>query len=161
MADIRILLNDKTVARLPAATSGQYRARDTELKGLYVVVGERRKTFAVQGDLREAGKRASSIMVTVSDARDMATREARATAKEYLAKISRGQHPKAEELAEKEEAEEPAAAPIVGITLRAAWERYRIWCARAGANGRSTAIAIMSSASSRTGWTRRWSAQAA
>jgi site-specific recombinase XerD len=125
MADIRILLNDKAVARLPAATSGQYRARDTELKGFYVVVGKRRKTFAVQGDLRKAGKRASSITVTIGDARDMATREARATAKEYLVKISRGQHPKAEELAEKEEGEEPAAAPIVGVTLRAAWERYR------------------------------------
>lgn len=122
MADIRILLNDKTVARLPATTSGQYRARDTELKGFYVVVGKRRKTFAVQGDLRESGKRASSITVAIGDARDMATREARATAKEYLAKISRGQHPKAEELAEKEE---PAATPLVGITLRAAWERYR------------------------------------
>ncbi|WEX08651.1 integrase arm-type DNA-binding domain-containing protein [Chelativorans sp. AA-79] len=126
MADIRILLNDKNVARLPAATSGQYRARDTELKGFYVVVGKRRKTFAVQGDLRREGKRAASITVTIGDAREMATREARATAKEYLAQISRGMHPKAEErAAEKEQAEEPAAAPSVGITLRAAWERYR------------------------------------
>ena len=47
MADIRILLNDKSVARLPSAASGQYRARDTELKGFYVVVGKRRKTFVV------------------------------------------------------------------------------------------------------------------
>lgn len=125
MADIRILLNDKNVARLPAATSGQYRARDTELKGFYVVVGKRRKTFAVQGDLRQAGKRASSITVTIGDARETPTREARATAKEYLAQISRGRHPKAEEIAEKQEVEEPAAAPVVGITLRAAWERYR------------------------------------
>lgn len=127
MADIRILLNDKNVARLPWATSGQYRARDTELKGFYVVVGKRRKTFAVQGDLRQDGKRAASITVTIADARETPTREARATAKEYLAKISRGQHPKAEELARKEEVEEPNAkpAPGIGITLRAAWERYR------------------------------------
>ncbi|MHB2266443.1 tyrosine-type recombinase/integrase [Aliihoeflea sp. PC F10.4] len=127
MADIRILLNDKNVARLPWATSGQYRARDTELKGFYVVVGKRRKTFAVQGDLRQDGKRAASITVTIADAKETPTREARATAKEYLAKISRGQHPKAEELAKKEEAEGSTAEPssIVGITLRAAWERYR------------------------------------
>ena len=84
---------------------------------------KRRKTFAVQGDLRQDGKRAASITVTIADARETPTREARATAKEYLAKISRGQHPKAEELAKKEEVKEPA--PIVGITLRAAWERYR------------------------------------
>lgn len=125
MADIRVLLNDKSVARLPAATAGQYRARDTELKGFYVVVGKRRKTFAVQGDLRRESKRASSITVTIGDAREMATREARATAKEYLAQISRGQHPKAEERAEKAAGEEIAPSPATGITLRAAWARYR------------------------------------
>lgn len=126
MADIRILLNDKNVARLSAPSSGQYRARDTELKGFYVVVGKRRKTFAVQGDLRQDGRRASSITVTIGDAREMATREARATAKEYLAQISRGVHPKADErAAEKEETAAPAATAAGGITLRAGWERYR------------------------------------
>jgi site-specific recombinase XerD len=125
MADIRILLNDKNVARLPAAASGQYRARDTELKGFYVVVGKRRKTFAVQGDLREEGKRASSITVSIGDAKEIRTRVARATAKDYLAQISRGQHPKAENNSEKNENDDSAAKPIVSVTLRAAWERYR------------------------------------
>jgi len=95
MADIRILLTDKTIAQLPAPEDGWYLARDTELKGFFVVVGKRRRTFTVQGDLRSAGKRASSIRVSIGDTREMSTRTARATAKDYLAQISRGQHPKA------------------------------------------------------------------
>jgi hypothetical protein len=85
MADIRILLTDKTIAQLPVPKDGWYLARDTELKGFFVVVGKRRRTFTVQGDLRLAGKRASSIRVSIGDKREMSTRTARATAKEYLA----------------------------------------------------------------------------
>ena len=33
MADIRILLTDKTIAQLPNPNDGWYLARDTELKG--------------------------------------------------------------------------------------------------------------------------------
>jgi hypothetical protein len=61
MADVRILLTDKAIARLPTPKEGWYLARDTELKGFFVVVGKRKKTFTVQGDLRQAGKRSSSI----------------------------------------------------------------------------------------------------
>lgn len=101
-------------------------ARDTELKGFFVVIGKRRRTFTVQGDLRQDGKRASSIRVSIGDAREMSTRAARATAKEYLAQISRGRHPKDEK-----QAERTNPAPAVGnvgavasITLRQAWQRY-------------------------------------
>jgi hypothetical protein len=59
MADIRILLTDKTIARLPAPADGWYLARDAELKGFFVVVGKRKRTFTVQGDLRKGGKRVS------------------------------------------------------------------------------------------------------
>jgi hypothetical protein len=96
VADVRILLNDKAIARLPTPEEGWYLARDTELKGFFVVVGKRKRTFTVQGDLRQNGKRAASIRVTIGDTRDMSTRTARATAKDYLAQISRGQHPKQE-----------------------------------------------------------------
>jgi hypothetical protein len=41
MADIRILLTDKTIAQLPGPNDGWYLARDTELKGFFVVVGKR------------------------------------------------------------------------------------------------------------------------
>lgn len=43
MADIRILLTDKTIAQLPNTNDGWYLARDTELKGFFVVVGKRKK----------------------------------------------------------------------------------------------------------------------
>ncbi len=82
MADIRILLADKAIAQLPAPVDGWYLARDTELKGFFVVVGKRKRTFTVQGDLRRRGKRASSIRVSIGDTREMSTRSARATAKE-------------------------------------------------------------------------------
>jgi hypothetical protein len=40
MADVRILLTDKMIAQLPTPKAGWYLARDTELKGFFVVVGE-------------------------------------------------------------------------------------------------------------------------
>ncbi|MEH2540690.1 hypothetical protein V1278_006292 [Bradyrhizobium sp. AZCC 1577] len=94
MNDIRVPLSDKSIAQLPTPKDGWYLARDTELKGFFVVVGKRKRTFTVQGDLRQGGKRASSIRVSIGDTRELTTRAARAIAKEYLAQISRGQHPK-------------------------------------------------------------------
>jgi site-specific recombinase XerD len=129
MADVRILLTDKAIARLPAPKEGWYLARDTELKGFFVVVGKRKRTFTVQGDLRQGGKRASSIRVAIGDTSETSTRTARATAKDYLAQISRGQHPKAKKrdsgAGETATAEGEAASPSGGITLRQAWARYR------------------------------------
>ena len=129
MADVRILLTDKTIARLPTPEDGWYLARDTELKGFFVVIGKRKRTFTVQGDLRQGRKRASSIRVTIGDANEISTRTARATAKDYLARISRGQHPKAETRSSGDSGPSikkgEAAAPSGGITLRQAWERYR------------------------------------
>ena len=126
MTDVRISLTDKAIAQLPAPKDGWYLARDTELKGFFVVIGKRWRTFTVQGDLRRGGKRASSIRVSIGDASEMSTRAARATAKEYLALISRGRHPK-----DDKRAEEPHPVPaiavggrVASITLRQAWDRY-------------------------------------
>lgn len=47
MADIRIQLTDKDIFRLPLAKKGAYLVRDTDLKGFFIVVGKRKKTFAV------------------------------------------------------------------------------------------------------------------
>ncbi|WP_315799201.1 hypothetical protein [Bradyrhizobium sp. SZCCHNRI3043] len=40
MADVRLLLTDKEIARLPTPRKGWYLARDTELKGFFVVEAE-------------------------------------------------------------------------------------------------------------------------
>ena len=72
MADIRILLADKTIAQLSNPDDGWYLARDTELKDFFVVVGKRKRTFTVQGDLRLGGKRASTIRVSIGDTRNIA-----------------------------------------------------------------------------------------
>lgn len=129
MVDVRILLTDKTIAQLPVPKDGWYLARDTSLKGFFVVVGKRKKTFTVQGDLRQGGKRASSIRIAIGDTNEITTRTARATAKEYLAQMSRGRHPKAEKLSlatgHSPVAGGDANSASGGITLRQAWERYR------------------------------------
>lgn len=129
MTDIRISLTDKAIAQLPAPKEGWYLARDTELKGFFVVIGKRRRTFTVQGDLRQGGKRASSIRVSVGDAGEMSTRAARATAKEYLAQISRGRHPKNNKQADGAHPA-PAMAPggtVASITQRAAGRKPSIF----------------------------------
>ncbi|MEP9355763.1 integrase arm-type DNA-binding domain-containing protein [Xanthobacter sp. KR7-65] len=134
MAELRFQINDKAIERLPPPENGRYIVRDIELKGFFLVVGARKKTFTIQGDLREEGKRAATIRVAIGDTSEMSTRAARAVAKEYLAQISRGQHPKGEERIAKATTAAALAAPevpkIVGITLRAAWERYKISMAR-------------------------------
>jgi integrase len=125
MADVRLLLTDKAIVQLPAPDDGWYLARDTELKGFFVVVGKRKRTFTVQGDLRKNNRRVSSVRVSIGDAQEMSTRTARATAKEYLARITRGQHPnppQGEPSGSSENAEEKATP--AEVTLKQAWQRY-------------------------------------
>ena len=50
MNDIRMPLSDKCIAQLPTPKAGWYLTRGTELKGFFVVVGERKRTFTVQGE---------------------------------------------------------------------------------------------------------------
>jgi site-specific recombinase XerD len=128
MADLRLLLTDKAIAQLPAPQSSFYLARDTELKGFFVVVGKRTKTFTVQADLRKDSKRASSVRVAIGSAATMSTRSARAVAKDYLSQISRGQHPMAGERTARKKDVATRAEGVTspgGVTLREAWERYR------------------------------------
>jgi hypothetical protein len=125
MADVRIQLTDKEIARLPLSKEGAYLARDTDLKGFFVVVGKRKRTFAVQGDLRQDGKRLSSVRVSIGDTGNISTRSARARAKDYLSQISRGQHPKTGEQVVDASTTTEGAGNRLTITLREAWDRYR------------------------------------
>ena len=126
MPDLRISLTDKTIAQLPAPKDGWYLARDTELKGFFVVVGKRKRTFTVQGDLRQGGKRASSIRVSIGNAGEMSTRAARAIAKGYLARISQGLHPRDDRHPDSASTASSGGSDraIAGVTLWEAWQRY-------------------------------------
>jgi integrase len=123
--DIRVLLTDKAIGQLPVPNDGWYLARDSELKGFFVVVGKRKRTFTVQGDLRKGGKRLSSVRVSIGDTREVSTRTARGIAKEYLAQISQGQHPKASENQPRSSDKNAGiTASSAEVTLRQAWQRY-------------------------------------
>jgi integrase len=116
MAERKLHLTDRNVSDLPPPTDDRYLARDTELAGFFVQVGQRTKTFMVQGDLRVDGKR-QSIRLKIGVAGRMTARKARAVAMEVLGKIARGEDPR----------ERPKAEPEVPLepTLREAWARYR------------------------------------
>jgi integrase len=114
MADQRQILTDKSIARLPFAAQKQYKIRDSELSGFFVLIGKRRKSFMAQGEFWRDGVREFATQVKLGDFGDMTTREARGKAKEALGAITRGQRP----------GEAPKIKPS-SITLRQAWERYR------------------------------------
>ena len=90
MSEPRANPTDRTVDRLPPSMSGHHVVRDGKLRGCFVVVGAKRKTFAVQGECWRDGKRHYK-KVTLGRAGDMTTRDARVQAKAMLAKIAKGE----------------------------------------------------------------------
>jgi integrase len=114
MADQRQILTDKGIARLSLASEKQYKVRDRELPGFFVLIGKRRKSFMAQGEFWRDGVREFAAQVKLGDFGDMTAREARGKAKEALGAITRGQRP----------GEAPKINPG-SITLRQAWGRYR------------------------------------
>src|SRR5579864_6821067 len=114
MADQRQVLTDKNVARLPFAREKQYKVRDAELPGFFVLIGKRRKSFMAQGEFWRDGVREFAVQVKLGDFGNITTREARSKAKDALGSIARGQKPG-----------EDSSKAARGIDLRQAWERYR------------------------------------
>ena len=53
----RLSLSDRVVATLPLAASGQQIVRDSDLAGFFVLIGTRSKTYTIQSDLWENGRR--------------------------------------------------------------------------------------------------------
>ena len=72
-------LTDRYIADLPMATEGQYGARDA-LKGFFVVVGKKRKTFTVQCDVKDDLGRRRTKKVTLGLFPDLTVKQARAKA---------------------------------------------------------------------------------
>ena len=132
VANLRLSLNDKVISQLPPPDDGQYVVRDADLSGFYLLVGKKRRTYMVHGDLKRPGDRATSIKVSVGDAAGLTATKARTIAKGYLSEMGQGRHPKppqAQAAAPEVVAASTgvaAAAADPGITLRAAWERYHI-----------------------------------
>jgi hypothetical protein len=54
VGDERQTLADETIARL-CGREKQYKVRDSELPGFFVLVGKRRKTFTAQGEFWRDG----------------------------------------------------------------------------------------------------------
>lgn len=117
MGDLRLPLTDRNVSGLPPAAGAQYLARDTELRGFFVLVGSRTKSFMLQADLRANGAR-QSIRMKVAEVGELSTRDARAKAKALLSSIANGIDPREPRPGDK--------LPKIGDvpTLRQAWERY-------------------------------------
>lgn len=115
MSELRANLTDRTIDRLPPTMRGQYVVRVEELRGFFVVVGAKRKTFAVQGECWRDGKRHYK-KATIGRAGDMTTRDARVQAKAMLAKIAKGELIVAP----------PKPPPVADVTLGQAWARYRV-----------------------------------
>ncbi|AZO45658.1 DUF4102 domain-containing protein [Mesorhizobium sp. M7D.F.Ca.US.005.01.1.1] len=124
MTDLRLALTDRAIASLQPASSGQYFVRDTDLPGFMVLVGKRRKTFVVQGERKKAGQRLS-VRMKVAEVGELATRAARAKAKDILGKIASGVDPRASRQKLDADTAVDDLPSIGNPTLRIAWERYR------------------------------------
>ena len=116
MADQREILTDKLIAGLPFAKEKQFKVRDADLAGFFLLVGKTRKSFLVQGEYWRNGVREFAAQIKVGEFDDLTTREARRKARDVLGSIARGQRPG-------ETLRTPGRAGP--ITLRQAWERYR------------------------------------
>lgn len=120
--------SDRALAQLPLASKGQYMVRDRDLRGFFVVVGARKKTYVVQAEFWQDGQRKGKRLA-IGGVDEMSVREARIAAKGTLARILSGDLHREE--AAKAAAEAAANAAVggaedgKGVTLRQAWARYR------------------------------------
>lgn len=119
MAVDRIQITEMEARRLPLSEAGQYVVRDNELTGFFVVVGRKKKTYTVQSEVWSEGKR-KTVKTAIGIVGQISAKDARREAKAALASIVTG------EFAESEHVEEAQASESRGVTLREAWERYRV-----------------------------------
>jgi Arm DNA-binding domain len=89
----RLSFSDRAIGSLPLAASGQQIVRDEDVPGFFLLVSTRSKTFMIQNDLWENGKR-RTVRIKVGEVGKIATREARAKAKVLLGSIADGVDPR-------------------------------------------------------------------
>jgi Arm DNA-binding domain len=92
MSDL-MLFTDKAIAKMPFALDGQYKVRDAELKGFFVRIGKRSKTYMVQGEHWRDGFREFSAQKKLGEFGSVSARDARVKAKEALVGFTRGERP--------------------------------------------------------------------
>ncbi|MFK4056875.1 integrase arm-type DNA-binding domain-containing protein [Brevundimonas sp. NPDC046655] len=119
MSDPKLNLTDRNLLGLAYAREGQYRVRDTETPGFFVLIGSRTKSFMIQSDLR-VEKRRVTIRMKVAEVGEISAREARSRAKGLLARIAAGEDPRPPRV-EPVPALQDAGVP----TLREAWSRFK------------------------------------
>ena len=101
-------LTDDLIRREPLAAAGQRIVRDDKLRGFFVVVGARSKTFTVQIDVPQRLGKARTVKRAIGRFPDMSTRDARRAAEAAIVEIRAG-----------------AAPPANAETLADAWRRLR------------------------------------
>jgi integrase len=124
IAPTTVALTDRAVERLPYAAEGQYVVRDAVVRGLYVLIGKRAKSWTVQGDLRR-GRERRSIRVSLGATAEMGVKDARVKGAEVLDQIRAGVDPR-----------DPARR-VGAVTLRDAAEAYVKVMERKGRSDRS------------------------
>jgi integrase len=103
-------LTDALVERLPLTRSGQYAVRDTEVRGLMVVVGKTARTYTVNLQIMELG-RSKDVRKAIGRVGDIKTREARDLALKLIGELRTG-------------TTKPNGRGH-GVTLGEAWADYR------------------------------------
>jgi integrase len=93
IASNTLALTDRSIDRMPLASEGQYIVRDAVLRGLYVVVGKRTKSWTVQGDLRK-GRERRTIKISIGATSELGVKDARTKGSELLELIRSGTDPR-------------------------------------------------------------------
>ncbi|MDR4501164.1 MAG: integrase family protein [Nitrospirales bacterium] len=101
-----------TEALVRALPFGGKAVRDSEVKGLMVLCHKRSKSYAIQGDIWRNKRKVKCVRITLGRTDRMSLREARSSARQLMAAISRGEDP---------------TAPLrsTALTLADAWELYK------------------------------------
>ena len=130
---MHLRLSDNSIKELnPSPAKLQYEIRDNRIGGFSIIIGQRTKGFAIQGDFRKDGKRVRIIRRTIGRFGNITTRRARIIAQQDLISISQGIIPPHRDRFGTPRST-PYQTPVNNneaankeITLKHAWEKYKV-----------------------------------